>query len=91
MPSIELQHEYKGISPTECYNTAEKCVEQLGFSFVKKRPLGWFLQVKTSSINANISFRPGLNTVGTFSFSSNTETEEALQSIADKFAKAIEA
>ncbi|MCD4673920.1 MAG: hypothetical protein K8R77_14760 [Anaerolineaceae bacterium] len=89
MPSIEARKEFNDTSPTDCYNAAEKCVETLGFSFVKKRPLGWFLQIKNASLNANIAFRPGTNTMGTFSLSSNTESEDALQKSASEFAEAI--
>lgn len=90
MPSIESQQEYKGHSPTDCYNAAEKSIESLGFSFVKKRPLGWLLQIKNEALTANISFRPGMNTVCILSLTSNTLTEEELQNTADRINETIQ-
>jgi hypothetical protein len=89
MPSIEIQNEFTGISPTDCYNAAENSIEALGFSFIKKRPLGWLLQIKNNTVNANLAFRPGRNTTATFSLSSESETEEALQATAKNIEIAI--
>ena len=89
MPAIEEQKEFSGVSPTDCYSAAEKSVEVLGFTFVKRRPLGWLLQIKNEAITANLSFRPGVKTMGTFSFASNTASEEDLRAIADEIANAI--
>jgi hypothetical protein len=89
MPSYELQKEFQSGSPTDCYDAAVKSIEALGFSFVKKRPLGWLLQIKNATMNANLSFRPGLKTIGTFTVLSNTESEETLQEVATKIADAI--
>jgi len=91
MPSIEIQKEFKGISPTDCYNAAEKCIESLGYNFVKKRPLGWLMQIKNASLNANIAFRPGMNTTASFSLSSTTNSEEELKNCAAEIAEAIQA
>jgi len=90
MPSIEIHKEFTGISPTDCYNAAENCVEDLGFSFVKKRPLGWLLQIKNKTIDANLAFRPGRITTATFSLSSESETEESLQAMAENMYIALQ-
>lgn len=90
MPAIEEQKEFPGVSPTDCYSAAEKSVEALGFTFVKRRPLGWLLQIKNETITANLSFRPGMKTMGTFSLASNTTPEEDLQAVADEIANAIQ-
>jgi len=89
MTSIEIQKEFTGISPTDCYNAAENCAETLGFSIVKKRPLGWLLQIKNDTVNANLGFRPGRTTMASLALSSATETEETLKSIAEKIEIAI--
>ena len=89
MPSIEIQKEFTGISPTDCYNAAESCAEALGFSIVKKRPLGWLLQIKNATVNANLGFRPGRNTMASLALSSESETEETLKVIAEEIEKAI--
>lgn len=89
MPSIEIQKEFSGISPTDCYHAAENCIESLGYSFVKKRPLGWLLQIKNSTISGNLAFRPGRNTTATFALTSETETEETLQTAAFNLENAI--
>jgi len=89
MPSIEVKAQFDGISPTDCYNAAEESVETLGFSFVKKRPLGWFLQLKKDAISCNLSIRPGVNTTATFALSGDSETEESLKEIAEQFEAAI--
>jgi hypothetical protein len=89
MPSIEIQKEFTGISPTDCYNAAESCAELLGYSIVKKRPLGWLLQIKNATVNANLGFRPGRNTMASFSLSSESETEETLKALAGNIETAI--
>ena len=89
MPNIEMQLEFPDASPTDCYNAAERSIESLGYNFVKKRPLGWLLQIKNATINANISFRPSIKTMGTFSLTSSSDSEESLIEIAAEIASAI--
>ncbi len=89
MPSIEAHKEFTGNSPTDCYNAAENSVESLGYSIVKKRPLGWLLQIKNNTINANLAFRPGRNTTAIFALSSDSESEAALQTAAEDIEAAV--
>ncbi|MBI9045088.1 MAG: hypothetical protein JEZ06_11410 [Anaerolineaceae bacterium] len=85
MANLELERKYEASNPDALYKQAKILLPELGFEFIKKRPLGWFLlaENKNEKVQINMSFRFGNPTPAVISITSDSASEESMQQTAD--------
>ena len=90
MVKISVPREYMELTADDCFNRAVTALSQSGYEIFKKRDFAWLVigKMTTSdgSLEANITARPagGKASVATFSLSSDSIAEGALNEFAEK-------
>lgn len=93
MFNIAVTRNVKEISPNAAFQETLALLPDLGYIIWKTRPLAWLVianrELPDGKVNATISFRPGDGAILSISLTSETMSEDPLQSLADELADAI--
>ena len=94
MAKYSTTREYTELTADECFNRAGAALSQSGYEILKKRDFAWLVIGKMKAdhgmLEANISARPGSQTITTFSLSSDEIPQPALKEYAETLIQSFE-